>query len=125
MNTINDRINSLISDISGGNKRAFAIKMGISPSVIENIVGSRKSKPSFDILETLARSVENINTEWLITGTGNMYLNQDKTKSEIIPSPISFTESMFFDLLREKDLKIEDLNRMIGRLEAEIEILKK
>ena len=45
-----------------GNKRAFAKAVGISPTVVENIVGTRKGKPSYDVLEKVCSNA-NISAE--------------------------------------------------------------
>lgn len=50
-----------------GNKRAFAKAVGISPTVVENIVGTRKGKPSYDVLEKVCSNA-NISAEWLLFG---------------------------------------------------------
>ncbi|WP_156032883.1 S24 family peptidase [Prevotella sp. 10(H)] len=79
--SVNQRIQEIIDKMYFGNKRAFSKAAGISASVTENIVGTRHTKPSFDITSKIISSFENINSEWLLTGQGNML------KSEI-PSPV-------------------------------------
>jgi len=69
--TINERFEEIISKIYKGNKRAFAIAIGVSPTVIENVVGTRKGKPSYDVIEKICVNA-NISPEWLITGKGDM-----------------------------------------------------
>ena len=49
--TINERMNHIIKELYGGNKRAFANAIGVSATVIENVVGTRQGKPSYDVLE--------------------------------------------------------------------------
>ena len=44
--TINERMNHIIKELYGGNKRAFANAIGVSATVIENVVGTRQGKPS-------------------------------------------------------------------------------
>lgn len=78
--TINERITQIINDLFEGNKRAFSIAVGVSPAVIENIVGKRKSAPSFEVTSKIVSSIDNINTEWLIAGKGNM-LKSTETKT--------------------------------------------
>lgn len=82
---INDRVDLLIQEISGGNKRAFSQKIGVSATVIENIVGSRKGKPSFDVLEKIMYAIENINADWLLTGRGSMLkLDEPSSNNQFI-----------------------------------------
>ena len=40
--TINERMNHIIKELYGGNKRAFANAIGVSATVIENVVGTRQ-----------------------------------------------------------------------------------
>ena len=42
---INGRFAEIINRLYAGNKRAFAQQVGISPTVIENVVGTRQGKP--------------------------------------------------------------------------------
>lgn len=66
--TINERFETIIRILFNGNKRAFAKTVGISPTVVENIVGTRKGKPSYDVLEKVCANT-NISAEWLLFGT--------------------------------------------------------
>ena len=66
--TINERFEIIIQVLFQGNKRAFAKAVGISPTVVENVVGSRKGKPSYDVLEKVCANA-NISAEWLFFGT--------------------------------------------------------
>lgn len=72
---INTRFNQIIVTLFNGNKSAFASAVGITPSVVDNIVGKRQGKPSFEVLEKVS-SIAEINIEWLITGNGNMLKEQ-------------------------------------------------
>lgn len=67
--TINERVEIIIQVLFRGNKRAFAKAVGISPTVVENVVGARKGKPSYDVLEKICANA-NISAEWLFFGTG-------------------------------------------------------
>lgn len=57
---INERITQIINELYAGNKRAFSLAIGASPAVIENIVGKRKSNPSFEITNKIISSIDNI-----------------------------------------------------------------
>lgn len=73
---INDRISYIINELYKGNKRAFSLSVGVSPAVIENIVGKRKSSPSFEVMNKILSSIDNIDARWLITGDGDMIKNK-------------------------------------------------
>lgn len=74
--SINNRVQRIIDVAFGGNKSAFAKKVGISATVVENIVGKRQGKPSFDILIAIF-TYANIAAEWLLTGKGDMFNTDD------------------------------------------------
>lgn len=69
--TINERFSQIINTLYGGNKSAFAAAIGITPSVVDNIVGKRQGKPSFDVIEKVSAIAE-ISIPWLITGEGEL-----------------------------------------------------
>lgn len=69
--TINKRFEELITALYKGNKRAFATAIGVSPTVIENVVGARQGKPSYDVIEKLCANA-NVSPGWLILGEGTM-----------------------------------------------------
>lgn len=65
--TINERFELIIKILFAGNKRAFAKAVGISPTVVENVVGARKGKPSYEVLVKVCSNA-NISAEWLLFG---------------------------------------------------------
>lgn len=77
MQTINNRIIQLIDSECSGNKRAFSKIVGVAPSVVENVVGSRGTKPSFDVLEKILNAFAHISADWLVTGKGDQFLKQN------------------------------------------------
>lgn len=122
---INKRIQELIAVVTKGNKRAFSAMVGVSPTVIENIVGSRQGKPGFDLLEKIAYSIENINLDWLITGRGEM-LKEEQKKEEVSINTVdaSCIYNMYKDyknMQEKKDLEIKGLQTKIDELHAKIE----
>ncbi len=76
--TINERFENIIATLYKGNKSAFASAIGVRPSVVDNIVGKRQGKPSFDVIEKVSALAE-ISIEWLVTGDGDM-LKEQRTK---------------------------------------------
>ena len=75
--TINERFEKIINTLYKGNKRAFATDINVSPTVVENVVGKRQGKPSFDVIEKVCANA-NINIEWLITGKGEAFNHANK-----------------------------------------------
>ena len=112
---VNDRILYLIDSQLGGNKKKFAERIGFAPQVVFNIVSGRKSKPSFDVLEAIISSFDEISPEWLLTGKGAMLRGQ--SAPEVAPPP---SEPAFPGFIE----KIQELSVKVGRLEAENEHLR-
>lgn len=81
--TINERFEEVIKTLYRGNKRAFAQSIGVSATVVENVVGTRQGKPSYDVLEKVCANA-NISAEWLLTGRGGMLQTSTMTDKTII-----------------------------------------
>ena len=113
--SVNDRILYLIDSQLSGNKKKFAERIGFAPQVVFNIVSGRKSKPSFDVLEAIISSFDEMSPEWLLTGKGSML--REQSAPEVTPPP---SEPAFPGLIE----KIQDLSVKVGRLEAENEHLR-
>lgn len=78
--SINERFEKLINELYSGNKRAFSQAVGVSPTVIENVVGARHGNPSFEVLRKVLYALENINPDWLILERGEMYISDKSFK---------------------------------------------
>lgn len=120
---INERVNRLIKEISKGNKRSFSMKIGVSATVVENIVGKRGSKPSFDILEKIILSIENINSDWLMTGRGSMF-REEQPVAQVTVAPVisdSGEASAYYKMYKEKDEEVKAQAEEIGRLKQQLE----
>lgn len=84
---INSRFQEVIDTLFDGKQNAFAKAIGVAPSVIANVVGARKGKPSFDVLYKICANA-NISEEWLLSGKGNMKKNaQNASKKEKTVKP--------------------------------------
>ena len=88
--TINERFGKIIRVLYGGNKSAFASAIGVTPSVVDNIVGKRQGKPSFEVVEKVS-SIAEVNITWLVTGEGNAFDFSKKQNAENT-SPITHTD---------------------------------
>lgn len=84
--SINARIQAIIDQQYSTNKRAFANAVGVVPTVVQNIVGKRQGKPSYDVIEKICANA-NISPEWLLTGNGPM-LKSLSEDSPANPEPI-------------------------------------
>ena len=121
---INDRVDLLIKEVSNSNKRAFAQIINVSPTVIENIVGKRKGKPSFDVIEKMAFAIENINMDWLITGRGSMWKKDEECPNPQPPCDSSMDCSIYYNMYKEKDGENKILIEEIGALKERVRMLE-
>ena len=119
--SINDRFGKIIRTLYGGNKSAFASAIGVAPSVVENIVGKRQGKPSFDVVEKVCAIAE-VNTTWLITGRGDAFDFRPEEDTEKIADTSSSTgiEDKLLAIIQEKDKVIREQAEEIGQLRERI-----
>mgnify|MGYP006286724323 CR=1 FL=1 len=78
MDSINERIELVIKELNY-NKNSFAKAIGLTANtIIENIVGKRQSKPSFEVLHKILTAFPYIDANWLMTGEGTMLKETDE-----------------------------------------------
>ncbi|PJJ59412.1 hypothetical protein [Hymenobacter chitinivorans] len=77
--SINQRIAVLVDLKAKGNKSSFARHIGVAPSVVSDILGGRKNKPGFDILNKIASAYSDVNTSWLLLGEGEIFTSGGDT----------------------------------------------
>lgn len=70
--TIHERLEILVDFFCKGNKTAFGRETDILPGVIASIIGGRKSKPSFELLQKIMTRYPEVKGDWLILGKGPM-----------------------------------------------------
>lgn len=122
--TINEKFKQIIALLYGGNKRSFANTVGVSPTVIENVVGTRQGKPSFDVLEKVCANA-NINPTWLLTGEGDMLrpsaVGEPEPREAMPLATTPAPQPQFESLIAT----IREQAEEIGRLKARIDMLER
>ena len=78
--TINERLKILI-DALGMSARAFSSAIGSGDTNTRNYL-DRGSKPGADYLEKIVRRFETVNSVWLLTGEGELFLPNSEETSE-------------------------------------------
>lgn len=116
--TINERFDMIITDLYGGNKSAFAAAIGVTPSVIDNIVGRRQGKPSFDVVEKVSALAE-VNIQWLITGKGEAFIFGTADEHAQGQQSTGF-ELKLLDMVYQKDAIIRQQAEEIGQLREQV-----
>ncbi|MGM9863322.1 MAG: XRE family transcriptional regulator [Lepagella sp.] len=114
--TINERFDELIKVLYGGNKRAFAKALEVAPTVIENVVGSRQGKPSFEVISKVC-ALANINAEWVVCGTGEMMKTAERPNRD--GSNNSPIVSQLLETIKEQAEEIGRLKERNAQLERE------
>jgi len=98
--TIKDRFDFLINHYAHGNKRAFSGMIEVSPSVIENIVGTRGGNPSFEVLQKTLCAFEHVSPKWLVAGQGEAFMEE---KYSDLPVGVDVELQTFKSLPSEKN----------------------
>jgi maltooligosyltrehalose synthase len=115
--TVNQRIVNLLS-VKKITKTEFCKETSIPYQTIINIIGDRQTKPSFEILEKILTTYENINSDWLIKGKGEMFLSEVKTQTNKHP------ESRTSQWTEEWYATVEKLQEEVKLYKQEMEYFK-
>jgi hypothetical protein len=124
--TINKRILEVMKAFNM-NKNQFAVKIGVHPTVVHNIVDAngRGNEPSFKFLSKLMSSFEDVNGDWLLTGRGDIFRSREcDTTPEKKLNPLQEIE----ELKKDKALLTEQVvlkDQQIQRLWEEIDYFKR
>ena len=70
--TIGERLMQLINHFASGNKTAFGRIAELESGLLAGIVGSRQSKPSFEVLQKILTGYPTVSPDWLLFGRGMM-----------------------------------------------------
>lgn len=117
---IASRIESLINALKM-NRNTFAKSLNKSFSSIQIIVEG-KSKPGYDLLETILLAYPQVNPSWLMKGEGEMFLNEESkhiAPTDYLQNHLQKLEESFQRLNQQievKDKQIEYYQRQNERL---------
>ncbi len=96
---INDRIAALIESL-GVSPNRFCEEVKVNPTVIHNIIKGRRSKPSYDLLEKILTSYEEISSDWLLRGEGGIW----RKKTSVLRQRMTDAESIEQRLMELTDV---------------------
>lgn len=119
--TINERFTVIINTLYSGNKSAFAKAIGVAPSVVDNIVGKRQGKPSYDVIEKVS-ALAAVNLNWLISEIGEPldFYNRKKEQPEEKKAASHELELRLLEMISDKDKTIREQAEELGRLRERI-----
>ena len=63
-------------------QQLFADYIGQSPATLSSIFNGR-TRPTLNIVEAIKKKIPNINTDWLMFGSGDMYLPQNTSDQDL------------------------------------------
>ena len=69
---IQDRLQTAIDSICGGNKSEFCRRIGKGESSLKDIIGGKRSAPGYALLYAILSSDLGISPKWLMAGEGDM-----------------------------------------------------
>jgi transcriptional regulator with XRE-family HTH domain len=81
--TISQRLRLFLDDL-GIEQQDFADALGTSRQVVSNAVNGRTKYPKSDFLIQLIQAYPQFNIYWLLTGIGEMFINENSTSEEIL-----------------------------------------
>ncbi len=119
--SVNDRLELLMRHF-GLSVNSMAKKLNFSRTTIHNIVSEngRRTSPSHDFYSKLKESYENINLNWLITGEGEMLLDNEPLLAADSAAEYKVLEPKKTDLqeaLAEIKKELQSVNQRIDKLE--------
>ena len=79
-------------------QQVFADYIGLAPATLSSIFNGR-TRPTLNVVEALKKKIPNINTDWLMFGSGEMYQNSAEKSSpdQMPPENGIFDQSLMLD----------------------------
>lgn len=119
---VRERFKELIEMLKH-NPYSFAEKIKVAPTIIYNIIGGRKSKPGFEVLEKIKRAYPEVNLNWLVTGKEQPLLDNDEVPE--IVSKIKDISKQLETLADVRDQYISVLKTKMDTLKDQVKQSKK
>ena len=114
---IGSRIGQLLEEL-GYNKSSFSNAIGLTNNVTIGRIVNGERGPSFEVLQRITQTFGNINTDWLLTGEGEMFKG-DTLPIAAEPAPVYQTRPAC-PLCQEKEKVIQAQQRTIDILDREL-----
>jgi len=107
-----------LMEAEGLNPAKFADEIGVQRSSISHIISGR-NKPSYDFIIKILKRFSGLNTEWLLTGKGNMIKSTENTNYKVENNSSLFDQQNY----KEKITKTsdEEIKSSSGNQEKSIE----
>ena len=108
----------------GLNSNSLTVAAGLSNGLIGKALKNRSSMNS-DSIERILCAYTNLSAEWLMTGKGTMYVNDQPAKASDIPKNLNSDSLVFFLRDRNKELECENRRLLVenASLRTRLELL--
>lgn len=108
----------------GLNSNSLTVAAGLSNGLIGKALKNRSSMSS-DSIERILCAYTNLSAEWLMTGKGTMYVNDQPAKASDIPNNLNSDSLVFFLRDRNKELECENRRLLVenASLRTRLELL--
>lgn len=108
----------------GLNSNSLTVAAGLSNGLIGKALKNRSSMNS-DSIERILCAYTNLSAEWLMTGKGTMYVNDQPVKASDIPNDLNSDSLVFFLRDRNKELECENRRLLVenASLRTRLELL--
>ena len=74
-------------------QQVFADYIGLAPATLSSIFNDR-TRPTLNVVESIKKKIPNISIDWLMFGSGDMYLSDPTTPNEVSHTPQVTQQSM-------------------------------
>ncbi len=92
LTVMKDRIRQIMESLNMS-QQVFAQFIEMSPASLSGIFTER-TRPTLNTVEAIKKKIPNINIDWLMFGTGNMYIESEDGAMSSGERPIEMTEPM-------------------------------
>ena len=108
----------------GLNSNSLTVAAGLSHGLIGKALKNRSSMNS-DSIERILCAYTYLSAEWLMTGKGTMYVNDQPAKASDIPNNLNSDSLVFFLRDRNKELECENRRLLVenASLRTRLELL--
>lgn len=101
---IGQRLNELLFRLDL-NQSQFAESVGVSSTAISKIINN-KSKPGYELTESILAKYPQVNRNWFMAGKGGMYLGEE---SKTVENSAAATPELWQDLKTQMEARIKEL----------------
>jgi len=90
-------------------QQEFADYIGLAPATLSSIFNGR-TRPTLNVVEALKKKIPNISIDWLMFGSGDMFMSSqsDVSESESTSSPSLFSTSPMFEFAQESSPTLQN-----------------